>query len=66
MFSPSSPLAFDLFEAFPLLGMPKPLLCDLSLLILSYKMPVMQTWIMHVMAHCWWLWFPANPESDLL
>jgi hypothetical protein len=38
-------LALDLFEAFPLLGMPKPLLCDLSLLIvfmcveeaLSYK-----------------------------
>jgi hypothetical protein len=26
------PLAFDLFEAFPLLGIPKPLFCDLSLL----------------------------------
>ena len=41
------PLAFDLFEAFPLLGMPKPLLCDLSFLTafvcaedaLSYKKP---------------------------
>jgi hypothetical protein len=30
MFFPSSPLALDLFDAFPFLGMPKPLLCDLS------------------------------------
>jgi hypothetical protein len=33
MFFLSSPLTFDLLKAFPLLGMPKPLLCDLSLLI---------------------------------
>src|SRR5271170_3805654 len=70
----SSPLAFDLFEAFPLLGMPKPLLCDLSLLIafmcrrgfFPTKSPSCRPGIMHVIVHCWRLWFPANPESDLL
>jgi hypothetical protein len=61
MFFVSSPLAFDLFEAFPFLGMPKPLLCGLPLLIaimcrrgfFPTKSPIMQTWIMHVIVHCW-------------
>lgn len=51
MFFLSSPLTSDLFKAFPLLGMPKLLLCDLSLLIafmcrrgfFPTKGPIMQT-----------------------
>jgi hypothetical protein len=67
MFFLSSPL----IEAFPLLGMPKPLLHGLSLLIafmcrrgfFPTKSPIMQTWIIHVIVHCWRLWFRANPNQ---